>query len=116
MKLLTNSAGSYLTCDEIADAVLHYGLVLAKRRDIDIVDVPFLNAQRAICRVEMTIGWQSDTTAVSDASPTDELFEADTIVALYAKADGLGRTQAQPFSDRDRDEMQSTDFDLDDYR
>jgi hypothetical protein len=116
MKLLTNPTGSYLTGDEIADAVLHYGLVLARRRDIDIVNVPFLNAQRAICRVEMTIGWQSNTTAISDASPTDELLEADTIVALYAKADRVGRTKAQPFTDHEFDEMQWMQFDLEDYR
>ena len=105
MKLLTNRNGSYLTGTEIADAVLHYGLALAKKRDVDIVDVPFIARDGAIRRVEMTIGWQTDTTAVSDAEPVDELLEIDTILAIYAKADSTGMIHGQPFTDEEHDQM-----------
>jgi hypothetical protein len=104
MKLLTNRNGSYLTGTEIADAVLHYGLVLARRREIDIVNVPFVGSDGVVRRVELTIGWQAEVTAVSDAEPTDELLEVDTIVAIYAKADSLGAVHALPFTHEERDE------------
>jgi hypothetical protein len=114
MKLLTNRNGSYLTGTEIADAVLHYGLVLAKKRDLDIVNVPFVASDGAIRRVELTIGWQMDTAAVSDAEPTDELLEIDTIVAIYAKADSIDVIHAQPFTDEEHDQMmQWPSFDRD---
>ncbi len=105
MKLITNRNGSYRTGTEIADAVLHYGLVLAKKRDIDIVNVPFVDSEGMIRRVQLTVGWQTDIIAVSDAEPTDELLEVDTILALYAKADSLAMIHAQPFTDAERDEM-----------
>jgi hypothetical protein len=104
MKLLTNRNGSYLTGTEIADAVLHYGLVLARRREIDIVNVPFVGSDGVVRRAELTIGWQAEVTAVSDAEPTDELLEVDTIVAIYAKADSLGAVHALPFTQEERDE------------
>jgi hypothetical protein len=105
MKLLTNRNGSYLTGTEIADAVLRYGLALAKRQDVDIVDVPFVDSEGRIRRVELMVGWHSDTTATSDSGPTHELIEVDTILAMYAKADSLGVIHALPFTDSERDEM-----------
>jgi hypothetical protein len=105
MKLLTNSNGSYLTGDEIADAVLHYGLLLTRRHDVDLVNVPFVDNDGAVHRVELTIGWQSQTTAVSNTGPTDELLEVDTILDIYGRADSLTVIRAQPFTDEQRDEL-----------
>jgi hypothetical protein len=105
MKLLTNRNGSYLTGTEIADAVLRYGLALAKRQDVDIVDVPFVGSDGVIRRVEFTVGWQADTDAVSDAEPMDELVEVDTILSIYAKAESRAVVHAQPFSNEERDQL-----------
>ncbi|MDF2555698.1 MAG: hypothetical protein K0R60_1593, partial [Microbacterium sp.] len=43
MKTLTTGAGSYLTGDDISDAVLQYWRALTRDRQVDIVDVPFLD-------------------------------------------------------------------------
>jgi hypothetical protein len=104
MKILSNRNGSYLTGTEIADAVLHYGLVLAKKRDVDIVNVPFVGSDGLVRRVELTIGWQADTVAVSDAAPAEELLEVDTILAIYAKAESVGVIHARAFTDEERDQ------------
>ena len=105
MKLLINRSGSYLTSTGIADAVLHYGLLLARQQEIDIVNVPFVDSDGQTRRVQFTIGWQSDTTAVWDGNAVDELPEADTIRDLYARAEALGVNHAQPFRDGEREQV-----------
>ena len=102
MKLLTNRNGSYLTGDDLADAVLHYGLALARRREMDIVDIPFLAADGSVHRVQLTVGWNVDTTATSATGTSDELFERDTTYTMNAKTASLDVLRAHPFS---RDEI-----------
>jgi hypothetical protein len=111
MKTLNTQHGSYLTGNEIADAVMHYALVLSKERDIDIVDVPFLSDDGVIRRVQLTIGWQIGTTAISTFEPADELLEADTILSLNAKAKAAGRVRAQAFSAEDLEDIGWPTFD-----
>jgi hypothetical protein len=102
MKLLTNRNGSYLTGDDLADAVLHYGLALARKQEMDIVDIPFLASDGAVHRVQLTVGWNVETTATSSSDPGDELVESDTTRAMNAKADSMDIMQGHPFS---RDEI-----------
>jgi len=105
VKLLTNRSGSYLTSTGIADAVLHYGLLLARSQEIDIVNVPFVDSDGATRRVQFTVGWQSDTSAISDANPDDDLSEADTIQEVLSKARALRWNHAQPFTDDEREHV-----------
>ena len=102
MKLLINRLGSYLTGDDLADAVINYGLALARQRQLDLVDVPYRRHDGSIARVRMTVGWRSDTSAVefasSRAAHDDELVEPGTTLAMYDKAAAVGVTRATPFS------------------
>jgi hypothetical protein len=103
MKLLTSRNGSFLTGDDIADAVLHYGLALTRRRELDVVDIPFVATDGAVHRAQFTVGWMFDTAAISDAEPSDELIDSDTARSLRAKADMVGVVHATAF---DQDELE----------
>lgn len=98
MKVLINRNGSYLTGDELADAVMDYGLALARNREIDIVDIPFLASDGSVGRVQLTVGWNLDTTSTSAADANHELLEPETTRALNAKADSIEALHAHPFS------------------
>lgn len=98
MKLLTAGGGSYLTGSAIADAVLRYGLVLARRRDIDLVDIPYRTAEGLVRRVAFTIGWRYDIQAVTSEAAGDELVEAGTTLAIEEKADAPAGSSAHPFT------------------
>jgi hypothetical protein len=99
MKVLINSNGSYLTGDDLADAVMHYGLALARKREMDIVDIPFVASDGWVRRVQLTVGWSVDTTSTSTGEASDELVESETTSSLNAKADSIDVLQAHPFSD-----------------
>jgi hypothetical protein len=98
MKLLTNRNGSFLTGDDLADAVMRYGLALARKRDIDIVDIPFRTADGAVRRVQLSVGWNVDTTATSGPEGTDELIEVETARSMNAKAASAEILRGQPLS------------------
>jgi hypothetical protein len=102
MKLLTNRYGAYLTGDDIADAVVHYGLALARRQELDVVDIPFRNGDGTVGRVQLTIGWLTETVATTtpamSAGAVDELIEVDTSLSIYDKAESSGVIRARPFS------------------
>jgi len=102
MKLLTNRYGAYLTGDDIADAVVHYGLALARRQELDVVDIPFRNGDGTIGRVQLTIGWLTETAATTtsamSAGAVDELVEVDTSLSMYDKAESTGVIRARAFS------------------
>ena len=102
MKLLINRLGSYLTGDDLADAVLNYGLALARQRRLDLVDVPYRRSDGSIARVRMTVGWRSDTSSVEFASSReahdDELVEPDTTLAMYDKASSIDEAPSAVFS------------------
>jgi hypothetical protein len=99
MKLLTNRNGSFLTGDELADAVLRYGLALARKREIDVVDIPFRTPDGALRRVQLSVGWNVDTTAISSGPDgTDELVEHETARSMDAKAAAADILRGHPFS------------------
>jgi hypothetical protein len=101
MKVLINRNGSYLTGDDLADAVMHYGLALARKREMDIVDIPFVASDGWVRRVQLTVGWNVDTTSTSTTSTgeaSDELVESETTRALNVKADSIDALQGHPFS------------------
>src|SRR3954451_3024165 len=112
MKLLTTQNGTYLTGNEIADAVIHYGLVLSRYRDIDTVDIPFLDTLGDLRRVTLTVGWLADTSATTSSGALEELLDPDTIADLYVKAGAAaGSHRGQPFSDLERSRFAPTSDD-----
>jgi len=94
MKIIITTRGSFLTGSEIADAVSTYGLALARMRDLDVVDVPFVTRAGTLSRAQFTIGWGAETAAVMAPERDPELFEIDTILNMLAKATTL--THALP--------------------
>lgn len=105
MKMLTVGGGSYLTGSAIADAVLRYGLALAKRRDIDLVEIPYLTGGGAIRRAEFTIGWRHNVQAVTRPLHGDELVEVATTFAIDGKAAAAAVARARPFSPGEAGEL-----------
>jgi len=89
MKTIITTRGSFLTGSEIADAVTSYGLALARMRDLDVVDVPFVTAEGTLSRAQFTIGWGADTATVLAPERDAELFEIDTILNMLAKTTTL---------------------------
>ena len=61
MKTIRTAGGSFLTGTEIADAVTAYGLALARARDLDVVDIPFVTEAGSVSRAQFRIGWLIDT-------------------------------------------------------
>lgn len=89
MKTIVTPLGSYLTGTEIADAVSGYGLALARARDLDTVDIPFLTSDGTLSRATIRIGWRVDTATVSAEERDGELHEISTILGLLARTDDL---------------------------
>ena len=89
MKTIRTAGSSFLTGTEIADAVMAYGLALARVRELDIVDIPFVTADGAITRAEFRIGWLIDTVITTDEQGVDELMDVNTIFGLLAKTRSL---------------------------
>ena len=101
MKTIRTAGHSFLTGTEIADAVMAYGLALARVRDLDVVDIPFVTADGSITRVEFRIGWLIDTVVTAVEQRADELIDVNTIFGLLAKTRSLTPTRIRMAS-RDR--------------
>ncbi|GAA3202501.1 hypothetical protein [Microbacterium terregens] len=96
MKTIVTAGGSFLTGTEIADAVTGYGLALAKLRDLDVVEIPFIAANGMIHRVQFRIGWQIDLSVTFEDKVEEELVEPDTILAILGKTRAIeGRRSPQ---------------------
>lgn len=115
MKLLSNRNGSFLTGDDIADAVLHYGLALARRHELDVVDIPFRAGDGTVGRVQLTIGWLTETVATATSAMSsggiDELVDMETSMSIYDRAESTGVIRARPFSAEEATRLR-WDYDL----
>jgi hypothetical protein len=94
MKTIVTSIGSFSTGTEIADAVTGYALALARSQAVDVVDVPFIAPDGSRRRIELRIGWLTETAAVSGAHFDDEPFEMETILTMQHKTDQLDARRA----------------------
>jgi hypothetical protein len=94
VKTIITSIGAYTTGAEIADTVAAYGLALARCRDLDLVDIPFVTAEGSLHRAQLRIGWLVETVVTSDEQAEDDLIEVDTILDLLAKVRALSPAQA----------------------
>lgn len=94
MKTIVTSTGSFVTGDEIADAVAAYGLALARARRTDVVDIPFLARDGSLSRVKLRIGWLEETISTAEENRHEELLEIDTIIDLLDRAGALSARNA----------------------
>ena len=105
MKLLTVGGGVYLTGSAIADAVLRYGLALSKRRDVDIVEIPYVAEYGDVRRAEFTIGWRHKVQAVTQAFEGEELVEVGTTFALDERTAATRIARGLPFTAEEAAEL-----------
>ena len=99
MKALTNRVGSYVTGDAVADAVLSYALSLARARQLDVVDLPFIAGGGQVARVTMMVGWRVDLDAISSGHGGPELTDSGLTDDLKAREGSLhahGNTPLSP--------------------
>ncbi|KJQ54801.1 hypothetical protein [Microbacterium sp. SA39] len=94
MKRIITSFGAFRTGDDIADAVSRYALMLAKRHDTDVVDIPFVEEDGTEQRIELRIGWLVDIGLVADPPERWEMQEPTTVEDLNARIAILERDHA----------------------
>ena len=111
MKTIITKSGSFLTGTEIADAVTAYGLALARVRELDVVDIPFVVADGSFHRVQLRIGWLIETVVTSGRQWPDELIEVDTILDLLDKAHALSRSPGSGTHQRPPEVWRETNWD-----
>jgi hypothetical protein len=103
MKLLVTRYAAYLTGSDVADAVMTYDLALSRSQKLDVVAVPFMDATDVRREAQFTIGWQTDTSTISQsAHSAGEMVEPELVEWLTAKATALGQFVGRPF---DRSEV-----------
>lgn len=110
MKLLVNTHGSYVTGTAIADSVMNYGLALARRQQIDLIDIPFIDENGERSRVQLMIGWFVDLTTRNHTAANGELVEEDTVRALTAKAATLEPSSGRPLEPDELDARDGADW------
>jgi hypothetical protein len=111
MKLLTYRGESFLTGNEVADAVMRYSLSLSRHRDVDLINIPTVDPDGEMHRSEFLIGWLHEPTATSAADRAEgELVEEDTIVGLYDRTDRIGGIRAEASTDQDLEPLSPVTF------
>ena len=85
MKTIVTAYGSFATGSDVADAVTRYGVALARRQAIDVVDVPFVTADGRTGRVQLRVGWLCEMATVSVDGARGELEEDGTVLGLMRR-------------------------------
>ncbi len=88
MKLLSNSAGAYLTGDDIADAVLRYGAALSNAQRVDLIDIPYVRTDdhERVDSVRFSVGWQIALNAAHHHAEGVELVDHPFLLELSTRA------------------------------
>lgn len=81
MKLITTALGSYLTGDDIADAVLDYSHALAREQRTDLIEIPIV-VDHSTTRLRFTVGWTVQLHTVGAVSSQPELVDDDLTRSL----------------------------------
>ncbi|SEI14039.1 MULTISPECIES: hypothetical protein [unclassified Leifsonia] len=113
MKEISAGARTFITGTDIAEAVLRYGLALARHQQVDLVDIPVAVADGRTARAGFTVGWHAGTTTLTTtlADDDEELTEPSTVIELTERARRVGHHGRAFASDELGDEL--PDFDLD---
>lgn len=111
LKTIHTGRGSFLTGAEIADAVTALGLALARVRDLDVVDIPFVAVDGAVSRAQFRIGWQIDTVVTEDGLSSDELIDVHTIFDLLARSQALVDARSRSWLHRTAKPADDTNWD-----
>lgn len=98
MKLLTTALGSYLTGDEIADAVLEYSHALAHDQRTDLIEIPVV-VDHSTTQLRLTVGWTVQLHTLGAATDHAELVDDEVTRSLRERTDQrMGRDAGDPRS------------------
>jgi len=111
MKRITYGAGSYVTSGDIADAVMEYSVALTRRREMELIDLPFVASDGVARQVRFPVGWLSDVAAVDDVVGHEFPLDEAIIERLRATVLALQRGSTRVRSEFELDSW--SDFDLD---
>jgi hypothetical protein len=98
MKALTTRVGTYVTSDDVADAVAEYALALSKEQRVDAVELPFVTDDGRDGRVRLTIGWGAELDVVSHQQPSSEIPDPVVIADIRSRAQTLRATGDAPLN------------------
>lgn len=90
MKTIVMTTGAYRTSSALADAVMGYGLALARSVSLDVVDIPCVSREGTVQQVQLLIGWNIEiavTATVGSAEP--EPIDPDTVLGILARTRSL---------------------------
>jgi hypothetical protein len=94
LERISYAAGSILTGDRVAHAIVEYARALAKNGDSDSVRFPVLLASGDVGSAEMLIGPASQVLAVPEHTDHDEIIDEDFVEALGLKTQAIGMPRA----------------------
>ena len=102
MKTFITGAGSYVTGDAIAVALLEYWRTLVGERLADVVEFPFRAVDGSRSRVRITMTSSSSFAAVDlTALDEPELVDAEFVDELASRARARTRAEERPNGHRD---------------
>jgi hypothetical protein len=102
MKMLVTRHAAYLTGSEVADAVMVYDLALSRAQKLDVVAMPFVDAADVRREAQFTVGWQTDTSTISQSDrDAGELEDPALVARLTQRSAGLGQYTGRPFEGAD---------------
>jgi hypothetical protein len=85
MKLITNGAGSYLTGDALADAVVRLAVALANVRSTDVVELPFRGSDGATESVTFMLGVHTTVNAATSSVRAEDVVDAPALDAILLR-------------------------------
>jgi RNA polymerase sigma factor (sigma-70 family) len=88
MKSLVTALGSYVTGDEIADAVLDYGHALTLEQRTDLIDIPVLG-DGGSTRLRLAVGWLIQLHTLGVDADGQEIVDPSTTDVLRARMNHL---------------------------
>ncbi|WP_120492947.1 hypothetical protein [Microbacterium phyllosphaerae] len=94
MKQIVTPFGTFLTGDLVAEAVHRYSLALSWTYECDFVDIPYLDAQDRLRRVQLRVGWLVDLDVVPALSRGAEVVEETTVTDILKQAAWVERHPA----------------------
>lgn len=114
MKAITTHAGTYVTGDEIAAAVLRLHATLVNARRAELVDIPIAAGDGGPRWASFVVGWPyplSATTVDLEIGDGEELIEPQAVIEVYERLSGVGVVRGAAFSAGEADDW--PEFDLD---
>lgn len=110
MERINYAAGSVLTGDRIAHAIVAYGKALAKNDESDTVAFPVLLETGDVAMAEILVGPASQVLNVPEHTDHDDISDDDLVASLQRKTDALGLSRPETATADDVQQRDSYDY------